>query len=124
MRVVAIIIALALASCVPPATGEPPSGGAQETPTAKPAKDDAEACVKRGGEMRRICLMGALACVEKYADAGKACTDEDQCLGDCRYKGDARPGADVVGQCQATTDPCGCFGRVSKGKFVGMLCVD
>lgn len=121
MRVLWILAALILASCAPPKTPDDTPAGAT---TSTSNKDDPQACVARGGTMRRICLMGELACVENYADAGKPCTDKKQCIGQCRYAGSAPPGASVVGECQRTTDPCGCFGTVANGKFEGTLCVD
>jgi hypothetical protein len=129
MRMLWILAALILASCAPPKTaGDAPTGTttgtSTSTSTSTSNKDDPQACVARGGTMRRICLMGELACVENYADAGKACTDKKQCFGQCRYAGSAAPGASVVGECQRTTDPCGCFGTVANGKFEGTLCVD
>lgn len=124
MRAVVLIIALVLASCAPPATGGPSRSGAQDASTTQPAKNDTEACVKRGGEMLRVCLMGEFKCVTKYADAGKSCTDKSQCQGACRYYSSAQPGTEVVGECQRTSDPCGCFATVSQGKHMGTLCVD
>lgn len=124
MRVVFVILAiLALAGCAPPHATADASPGATN-PSNNASSSEEQACKARGGEMRRICLMGELACVEKYRDAGKACTDKSQCMGQCRYRGDAPVGSSVVGECQRTTDPCGCFGTVENGKFIGSLCVD
>ncbi len=123
MRAVLLVAMLILASCAPPQTPSvPTSGGTTASNTS--SKDDPQACVARGGTMQRICLMGKLACVETYKDAGKTCTDKKDCSGQCRYSGKAAPGSDVVGYCQRTTDPCGCFGTVADGKLEGTLCVD
>jgi hypothetical protein len=123
MRVIFLIAVLIVASCAQPPR-EVATGGAIVTGPGTATKDDPQACAARGGTMQRICLRGALACVEKYKDAGKACTDKSQCLGQCRYVGSAAPGASVVGECQRTTDPCGCFATVGNGKRQAALCVD
>jgi hypothetical protein len=70
-------------------------------------------------------MLGRPMCVIPYADAGKACTDGDQCQGDCRY-GDGKPPANgtVTGQCQRSNDPCGCFSTVEGGRITAALCVD
>ena len=125
MRAVLFIAMLVLASCAPPqaATDAPAAGSGAGSQSA--AKDDTQACVARGGTMRRICLRGDLACVETFSDAGKTCTDKKDCQGQCRYSGPSLPiGTTVVGQCQRTTDPCGCFATVANGKLEGALCVD
>jgi hypothetical protein len=123
MRLILIIAAFILASCAQP-PGAPATGGAVATWDGTPAEDDPQACTARGGTMQRICLQGKLTCVETYKDAGKPCTDKSQCLGQCRYSGSAAPGASVVGECQRTSDPCGCFATVASGKHQGTLCVD
>lgn len=91
-----------------------------QTPTAA-------ACAARGGELRPVGRMQSLQCVIKYADAGKRCTDGDDCLGDCRIEDmAARPqeGAPAVGQCQASSDRFGCFTTVEHGQAGATLCID
>ena len=65
--------------------------------------------------MRPVGRMQTMQCVVSYADAGRRCTDSDQCAGECRVA-DAGPrpteGTVVAGQCQATSDRFGCFTRV------------
>ncbi|MET0546009.1 MAG: hypothetical protein ABWZ40_06840, partial [Caulobacterales bacterium] len=41
--------------------------------------DDVAACNAKGGGLQHVCLMGKIACVVTFADAGKACTDGSQC---------------------------------------------
>jgi hypothetical protein len=123
MRVIVFIAAFILASCAQPPR-EVATGGAIVTWTGTATEADPQACVARGGTMQRICLQGKLACVETYKDAGKPCTDKSQCFGQCRYAGRAAPGVSVVGECQRTSDPCGCFATVAGGKHQGMLCID
>lgn len=75
--------------------------------------------------MMPVCLSGAEVCVETYADAGKPCTSHNQCLGQCLYQGDTPPPTEnVVGECQRTSYPCGCFTRVEDGKAADTECVD
>ena len=60
------------------------------------------------------------------ADAGKPCTDGDQCEGDCRAEpsdGPPKPGT-VTGVCQADSDPCGCFTTIEDGQVAHAICVD
>lgn len=119
MRALLLIFALVLASCAPPPSTVEGSGdaGGRLNPT--------QACEAKGGTYRPVCLMGELTCVMPHKDAGKACTDGDQCEGkQCRYSGDAKPGDSVTGACVRSSDPCGCFGLVKDGKSQGVLCVD
>ena len=102
------------------------SGTTSSTATSSTATNEEGKACGRGGTMHRICLSGTLACVEPYRDAGRSCTDGDQCDGDCRYEGGSTsaPGTKAVGTCQRFTDPCGCHTRVEDGKIEGTLCVD
>ena len=118
MRALLLVFALVLVSCAPPpSTADVSSGGGGLNPT--------QACEAKGGSYRRVCLMGVWSCVMPYKDAGKACTDGDQCEGrQCRLEGSAKPGDSVTGACVRSSDPCGCFGLVEDGKSQGVLCVD
>ena len=124
LRLLILTLLLTLGACTPPqatANGPTKTAAALES---QPTGEDVQACKARGGQMQRVCLMGEWKCVERYADAGKVCRDKSECLGQCRYAGNAAPGSSVAGECQRTTDPCGCFGIVENGKFTGTLCVD
>jgi hypothetical protein len=73
--------------------------------------------------------MQTVRCVITYADAGRRCTDSDQCEGTCRLNGEpsptVRPGSAAVGQCQASNaSNFGCFTTVEDGKVDATLCVD
>jgi putative hemolysin len=112
--------ALLVTACVPVAPV--PAGPAMpgQTPTAA-------ACTARGGELRPVGRMQTLQCVIKYSDAGKRCSDGDDCLGDCRLADvAARPpeGAAAVGVCQASSDRFGCFTTVENGRAEATLCID
>lgn len=112
----AAAIALVLASCAPTPA---PTDTASATP-------DVAACAAKGGVVRPVCRMQRPACVVTHADAGKTCADKSDCQGRCLYRGEAPAdlAATVTGQCQATSDPCGCFTTVEKGHVGPGLCVD
>ena len=109
-----------LAACQPmPATDA--GGGA----TDGTVRTDAD-CARQGGTMQRVGRAQTLQCVIAYADAGKPCTDSDQCQGQCR--GDSTPypaaGQPAQGRCQANNQPFGCFYTVENGHAEHALCVD
>lgn len=112
MRTLWRMAALVLVSCV-------------SAPAAMPMTD--ELCARRGGTWKGSgCMLGGMACFERYADAGKPCADTKQCLGLCLYEGNPEPelGAPVVGTCQRYNAPCGAFPMVEGGKYIGVLWVD
>jgi putative hemolysin len=112
--------ALLVTACVPVTPVPADTAVPGQTPTAA-------ACNARGGELRPVGRMQTLQCVIKYSDAGKRCTDGDDCLGDCRLADvAARPpeGAAAVGVCQASSDRFGCFTTVENGRAGATLCVD
>lgn len=113
--ILAAALALVMVSCAP----APP-------PVVTSTGPDVAACTAKRGTVRPVCRMQNLACVISYADAGKACSDKSDCQGRCLYKGEAPadPAATVTGQCQATSDPCGCFTTVVKGHPGPGMCVD
>jgi hypothetical protein len=141
MRRLILAAVLALAACAAPAGSSPDKP--KPTPAIVPAPDgaphpiqpgagpgetppDAAACARQGGTVRPVCMLGRPMCVIPFKDAGKACTDGDQCQGDCRYSGSGKvsPDTPVTGQCQASNDPCGCFSRVEDGRITGGICID
>lgn len=115
-----MLAALFAAACQPL-----PAGGTM--PATQTSADAAAACAARGGEMQPQGRMQTLQCVIAYADAGKRCTDGDDCQGDCRVEDvTAAPpaGAAAVGQCQARSGRFGCYATVEAGKAEATLCVD
>jgi len=119
LRLMMVAAALLLTACAP-VVPMPDGPVMTETPTAA-------ACAARGGQLQPVGRMQSLQCVIKYADAGKRCTDGDDCLGDCRIEDmAARPqmGAPAVGQCQASSDRFGCFTTVENGRAEATLCID
>jgi hypothetical protein len=73
-----------------------------------------------------VCRRQTPTCVINFADAGKACTDSDQCAGKCLYEGDGPPpaGTPAAGKCQADSDPCGCSTELIGGVPQAGICVD
>ncbi len=124
MRILIAAFALVAAACTPMPPATTGSGPAQTDAPVQSA--DANACAARGGTMRAVGRMQTLQCVVKYADAGKRCTDGDQCAGDCRVEGNLglREGAATAGVCQVDSDRFGCFTRVEDGKSEATLCID
>lgn len=116
----ALLAATLLAACAPtPAPADP-----QPVPVAQ--GPDAKACTAQGGKIQPVCMRGLPACVIPYADAGKTCRDKADCQGRCLYQGErpADPETPVTGQCQATSNPCGCFAEVEHGRYLRGVCVD
>jgi len=120
MRILIAALALLAAACTPmPGTATSAAG-----PVSSLSATD---CAARGGTMKAVGRLQSMQCVIPHADAGKTCTDGDQCAGDCRIEDVAqRPaaGASVTGRCQATSEPFGCFTRVEDGRAAATLCVD
>ena len=105
---------------------EPPSADAPREVSA-PQPQDAAACRARGGEMRRVGRMQSLQCVIPTADAGRSCTDSDQCERRCILSDSVkptRPDTPVTGTCQAESVRFGCFQTVEDGRAGPALCVD
>ena len=104
------------------------SGPTTTAPSAAVIPKDEQSCRVADGDWRRVCMMGTLACVVTFKDAGKTCRDGDECQSrQCRYEGKETPsmnGQSATGKCHATSDPCGCFTLVEDGKIMGTLCAD
>ncbi len=124
MRILIPVLALLAAACTPMQTrdsGVQPAGG-DLTETAAQI-----ACEQRGGTLKAVGRLQSMQCIVPYADAGKRCTDGDQCQGDCRVDGNngiAEGRAVSAGVCQVDSDRFGCFTTVEDGKASATLCVD
>lgn len=112
--------ALLAAGCAPQ-----PAASTASTDTAVQSAD-ASACAQRGGTMQRVGRLQSWQCVVTYADAGKRCTDGDQCQGDCWLEDGAppKPGQPATGVCQPTSSRFGCHTTVKDGKADVGLCID
>ncbi|HEY0600261.1 hypothetical protein [Brevundimonas sp.] len=128
MKRLMMAAALFAAACQPmPATDGGKTDLAEAAPAAQTPADEAAACAARGGKMLPQGRMQTMRCVVSYADAGRRCTDGDQCEGDCRIEeaaGTPHAGASAVGQCQANSSRFGCYTTVENGKAEATLCVD
>jgi putative hemolysin len=130
IRLAALLSAgLLIAACqpmpaAPAASDQTPSTETAQAPAAQ--TPDAAACAARGGEIRRVGRLQSEQCVILYADAGKACTDGDQCQGDCRIEGNApvKDPDNASGFCTADSNRFGCHTTVEDGKAGPTLCID
>lgn len=128
-RILMVAAAVLMAACQP----MPASAGKTDLAEATPAvqsvagSEDAAACTAAGGKMLPQGRMQSVRCVISYADAGRRCTDGDDCAGDCRVEDVANApaaGTNAVGQCQASSSRFGCYTRVEGGKAEATICVD
>ena len=135
MKIAALALSalLALGACAPVendadgALGSETAGTLPPQPGRSVAARDQASCQAEGGSWTRQGRLQSYMCVTSYADAGKQCTDGDQCAGDCRLPDGERAGMNsgpVTGVCQASSVPFGCFTRVEDGKAAATLCVD
>lgn len=121
--------ALLAAACQPMPASNGPTDLAEAAPVAQSQAggEDAAACAARGGKMLPQGRMQTMRCVISYADAGRRCTDGDDCAGDCRVEdvaGAPAAGTNAIGQCQATSSRFGCYTTVEGGKAEATICVD
>ncbi|QZD89960.1 hypothetical protein K3148_00655 [Qipengyuania aurantiaca] len=139
MRLTGLVLVapLALSGCVVP---EPEAGAQDETvnepttvskgmpflPGSALSAEDRRVCEEQGGTVEKRGMAQIEQCVTPYADAGKACTDGDQCEGRCIAEGQvgSPPGEPVTGICQRDDRLFGCFGIVEDGTIEAGLCVD
>ena len=107
-----VVVLALLSSCVTPAPVD------TSRSLGIPAEITPLACKRAGGTQTGIV---GQACVFPTADAGKTCTDGDQCSsGECLADSDTAR----VGQCGAMTSNFGCAARLINGKSDGVICVD
>lgn len=125
-RFIALAAAAMLAACQPM-----PEKGTIDTTDVPPAvavpnTGPSQTCAQRGGTMKPVGRAQTVQCVVSYSDAGKRCTDGDQCQGDCRLEAAPFPqaGASATGQCQAESTAFGCYAKVEDGKAQPAICVD
>lgn len=132
-RLIILTAALLMAACQPMPAGDSTTGAgagsevAVQTPVRSPSSLNEAECTARGGKMLPQGRMQSVMCVLTYTDAGKRCTDGDDCQGNCRIEdvaGAPRAGADAVGRCQASSSSFGCYTTVEGGKAEPTLCVD
>lgn len=115
------VILCACAPVKPPPPAEPPQVAANNGDAGERAS-----CAAKGGNYTRVGLLGSWACVLPMPDAGKVCSDNADCAGQCIFDGQGAPGPDVTvhGLCQRTNSPFGCYSVVEHGHAQPPLCVD
>lgn len=133
-RIMIAALAVLMAACQPMPASDGPTEIAALVPVGQTVigpsvagSEDAAACARAGGKMLPQGRMQSVRCVITYADAGRRCTDGDDCAGDCRVEDVASPpaaGAPAVGQCQVNSSRFGCYTTVEGGKAEATLCVD
>jgi hypothetical protein len=133
-RILIATVAVLMAACQPMPASDGPTEIAAIVPAGQTVigpsvagSEDAAACARAGGKMLPQGRMQSVRCVITYADAGRRCTDGDDCAGDCRVGDVANPptaGAPAVGQCQINSSRFGCYTIVEGGKAEATLCVD
>ena len=128
-RILIMAAAVLMAACQPLPANDGKTELAEVTPAVQSvaSSEDAVACAARGGKMLPQGRMQTVRCVITYADAGRRCTDGDDCAGDCRVGDVANApaaGTNAVGQCQASSSRFGCYTTVEGGKAEATICVD
>lgn len=133
-RILIAATALLMAACQPMPAEDSRTDLVDAAPAAQSpvgqsvaGTQDAAACAEAGGKMLPQGRMQTVRCVITYADAGRRCTDGDDCAGDCRVEdaaGTPHAGANAVGQCQVSSSRFGCYTTVEDGKAEATICVD
>ena len=81
-------------------------------------------CEKKGGFWRSIGLPGSPpSCDLKTTDAGKVCSDSNECQGVCLAPSSAKPNSKSLGACSAHVVEFACYSYVKQG-VVSTICVD
>nr|WP_174856333.1 hypothetical protein [Xanthomonas vasicola] len=115
----AVLCALLLTACSnTPATRPAAAANAAQTSA------DAAACSAKAGQMRPVGRMQIPRCIVPYADAGKTCSDNADCSGDCLATSIVPTGAATTGTCQRDGDRFGCRQQVVGGKGQAAVCID
>ncbi|OWB29325.1 hypothetical protein XocBAI20_11090 [Xanthomonas oryzae pv. oryzicola] len=116
------VCALLLAACSNAPTASP-AWPAAPAPAAQTSAD-AAACTAKGGQLRPVGRLQIPRCIVPYADAGKTCSDNADCSGDCLATSIVPTGAATTGTCQRDSDRFGCRQEVVGGKGQAALCID
>lgn len=91
-----------------------------QIPNLNPSGSKQEICEQGGGKwMSGDVRYGGQRCIKSYTDAGKKCTNSDQCLGDCVTNITSNLGKEGV--CQKSTNDELCFNPVENKKFECLL---
>lgn len=86
---------------------------------------DQASCEAQGGRWGRFGLMEKEQCNLATSDAGKKCSDHNDCESDCVTEDSVPAGTEVTGKCYEWTVMLGrCLNGVKNGKAQGVICVD
>lgn len=89
-----------------------------------PLQDQAS-CEAQGGRWGRFGLMEKEQCNRPTADAGKKCSDHDECESNCVTDDSVPADTEVTGKCFEWTVTLGrCLNGVKDGKAQGVICAD
>ncbi len=133
MTIFAMAVLAGFAACSTPTNDASPTEEStmNSTPATAPIKPgetlsakDRAACEAAGGTVGRAGLVNWEHCIMPYKDAGKVCSDNSECTGQCRNTLPAQGSGPVTGKCQANNLPFGCYGEVKNGKVTSRICVD
>ncbi len=80
-------------------------------------------CAAVGGQWTQLGRVPVKQCLRQTSDAGKACTDSEQCEGQCLAPEGSVDGTQVGGSCSVDTNPFGCQQRLRDG-MASTICVD
>lgn len=99
------------------------TGSASATDPKKP--NYAQNCAKEGGQWVRGGLLGFYGCLRPAKDAGKSCTNSNQCQYGCNARpgSSPRPGEKTTGQCQKDNSHAGCRIDIKNGIAQPKRCV-
>lgn len=113
-----LLCAVALAACSAPVERTTPNAG----PDAASITHESD-CQRVGGEWTQLGRAPVKQCLRQTTDAGSACSDSEQCEGQCMAPEGSIDGAQVTGRCSVDTNPFGCQQRV-RGGIASTICVD
>lgn len=85
---------------------------------------DRAACATKGGIVKPQGVGGFGFCAVPYPDAGQACSEKNDCAGNCIAPDGASKGQRAIGRCQATNAWEGCDATVDRGIVSETFCRD
>jgi hypothetical protein len=121
-RIASIFLVALLAACSAPAERSTDA----VTPVGGPDKatvTNESDCQRVGGQWTQLGRAPGKQCLRQTTDAGKACTDSEQCEGQCLAPEGSVDGTPVGGSCSVDTNPFGCQQRLRDGVAL-TICVD
>jgi len=117
-RIATVFLVGLLAACSAPDERSDSNAG----PDAASVTHEAE-CAAVGGQWTQLGRAPVKQCLRQTTDAGKACTDSEQCEGQCIAPEGSVDGTVVAGSCSVDTNPFGCQQRLRDG-VASTICVD